>query len=110
MQFVSRNTHVVDPAETGSVSTLGPAWSSGASSSVPLADMEQELQLPSLEGGKKPSEVISVYIKGLMNRSSKLSDSLSKLTGAGPGLPESAEKPDPYKPVQRFVSKLAYPN
>ena len=45
---------------------------------------DQELNLPSLEGGKKASDVITVYMKGLLARSTKISDLLTKMNDIHP--------------------------
>ena len=50
----------------------------------PSSAIEQELNLPSLEGGRRASEVILPYMKGLLARSSKLADVLNKFTDLVP--------------------------
>lgn len=55
-------------------------------------DADAELQLPSLEGGRKASEVIAAYMKGLLTRSTKLSDVLTRMAQVSdmpPGLVKS---------------------
>ena len=40
---------------------------------------EGQLQLPSLEGGKRASEVIGIYMKAALGRAAKLGDTLTKM-------------------------------
>ena len=51
----------------------------GTASSSAGPDAVADLQLPSLEGVERPSDVINAYMKGTLGRSTKLSDAVAKL-------------------------------
>ncbi|CAE7221597.1 unnamed protein product [Symbiodinium sp. KB8] len=60
------------------------AASSSGAGPTNHGQVEAELNLPSLQGGKKGSELVTAYMKGLLGRSTKLSDLLGKLADVLP--------------------------
>ncbi|CAE7195800.1 unnamed protein product [Symbiodinium necroappetens] len=86
----------VSLGDLGDASMVGGR--SGSMVSGGAAETEGQLQLPSLEGGKKASSLINPYMQAALQRATKLGDALAKLRAVPP-----SEQTDA---IKKMLSKM----